>query len=86
MMYWYISAENPQAKDGKVEQVLDGPYTDERTARAKAFEIFPGLFFKVHKFPTSDRAKATAQFKHQLAGKVGAFNAVKPMRHYDKPK
>ena len=82
--YWYISAENPQAKDGKFENALDGPYPNEKTAQAMGFQIFPGLMFKKHKFPTSDRAKATAMWKHQMASTVGAFKALRPVRHLDK--
>jgi hypothetical protein len=84
VLYWYISAENPEIRNGQIERGFDGPYNSEKEAESAGFQIFPGLMFKKHQYATRDKAKATSQWKHQLAGDIGAFNALRPVRHPDK--
>jgi hypothetical protein len=82
--YWYISAENTDAKSGKIELGFDGPYDTEKDAEAAGFQIFPGQMFKKHQYRTRDKAKATSMWKHDRAKTVGAFQALKPVHHPDK--
>ena len=84
-MFWYISAENPTPRgDGSFDSAFDGPYNTEKEAEEMGMKIYPGIMFKKWKFPTRDKAKATSMWKHKLAGQVGAFKALKPVRHLDK--
>lgn len=85
-MYWYVSAENPEPKDGKFDSAFDGPYDTERKAHEMGQKIYPGLMFKKWKYPTRNKQVATGMWKHDLAGQVGAFKALKPVRHLDKSK
>ncbi len=84
MLYWYVSAENPEAKNGRLESGFDGPYDTEKDADNAGFQIFPGLMFKKHKYPTRDKGKATSMWKHERAGEIGAFKALRPVSHPDK--
>lgn len=80
-MYWYISAENPESKDGKFKHGFDGPYESDKEANEMGFKLFPGQMFKKHTYRTHNKAAALQQWKHELGLEKGAWGALKPVRH-----
>lgn len=74
--FWYISG---QLDNG--QSAFDGPYENEKKADEMGFKLFPGQIFEKKLYPTRDKAKATAMWKHDQAMKVGLNKALRPVRH-----